>query len=49
MLIGQAGSIGGAKRTGVFWEAGSSLGSSAQITKEARCELPAEKGTEPCG
>ena len=56
MLIGQAGSIGGAIRQEVEagqWEqeysgkqeAPSAI--SAQTTKEATCELKAEKGTKP--
>ena len=58
MLIAQAGSIGwktktgsggGAKRTGEFWEAGSSLHHSCPDPKEATCELTAEKRTKPYG
>ena len=58
MLIGQAGSIGRKTRQEVEvmqWEqenSGKQEASSAipaQITKEAKCELTAEKGIEPCG
>ena len=57
-LTGQAGSIGGKTRQEVEvmqWEqenSGKQEASSAipaQITKEATCELTAEKGTKPYG
>ena len=58
MLIGQAGSIGGSTRQEVEegqWEQEKAMKEEAlsfipaQITKEATCELTAEKGTKPYG
>ena len=58
MLFGQAGSMGGKTRQEVEvmqWEQENSgkqeapSAIPAQITKEATCELTAEKGTKPYG